>query len=248
LNFNVLIWILGSVTLVSFISLIGALTLVIKEKILNNVLFSLVGFSAGALIGGAFLHLLPEALSQTNSVVIFLYVILGFTLFFLLEKILYWRHCHEGKCPIHMFTYLNLIGEGVHNFIDGLIIAASFIISVPIGIATTIAVISHEIPQELGDFSVLIYGGFSKFKALFWNFISALTAVFGALFSYFFITYVENIASPLIPFTAGGFLYIAASDLIPELHKQPEFKKSVLSFILFLIGVSFMGFMKIIFE
>ncbi|MBS7655124.1 ZIP family metal transporter [Candidatus Bathyarchaeota archaeon] len=241
-------WILGSVILVSFISLIGLFTLIIKEKVLNNILFSLVGFSAGALIGGAFIHLLPEALSQTNSIVIFLYVILGFTLFFLLEKILYWRHCHEEKCPIHMFTYLNLIGDGIHNFIDGLIIAASFIVGIPLGITTTIAVIAHEIPQELGDFGVLIYGGFTKFKALFWNFISALTAVFGALFGYFFITYVENIASHLIPFTAGGFLYIAASDLIPELHKQPEFKKSILSFTLFLIGVSFMGFMKIAFE
>jgi zinc and cadmium transporter len=240
--------ILGSVILVSLISLIGVFTLIIKEKVLNNILFSLVGFSAGALIGGAFLHLLPEALSQTNSIIIFLYVIFGFALFFLLEKILYWRHCHEGKCPIHMFTYLNLIGDGIHNFIDGLIIAASFIISIPIGVTTTIAVVAHEIPQELGDFGVLIYGGFTRFKALLWNFTSALTAVFGALFGYFFITYVENIASPLIPFTAGGFLYIAASDLIPELHKQPEFKKSILSFILFLIGVSFMGFMKIIFE
>ncbi|MEM3552784.1 MAG: ZIP family metal transporter [Candidatus Bathyarchaeia archaeon] len=248
MGFSILSWIIGSVILVSFISLIGASTLIIKDKILNNILFSLVGFSAGALIGGAFLHLLPEALSQTNSITIFLYVILGFTLFFILEKAFYWRHCHEGRCPIHTFTYLNLIGDGIHNFIDGLIIAASFVVDVSLGITTTIAVIIHEIPQELGDFGVLVYGGFSKFKALYWNFVSALTAVFGALFGYFFIIYVENITLPLIPFTAGGFLYIAASDLIPELHKQPELKKSILSFFLFLIGVTFMGFMKIVFE
>jgi len=248
LNFNALIWILGSTILVSLISLIGIVTLIIKDEALKKILFFLVGFSAGALIGGAFLHLLPEALEHTNSTMIFLYVIIGFTSFFLLEKIFYWRHCHEGKCPIHMFTYLNLVGDGAHNFIDGLIIAASFIVGIPLGLITTMAVVIHEVPQELGDFGVLVYGGFTKFKALFWNFISAITAVFGALFGYFFITHVENIASSLLSFTAGGFLYIAASDLIPELHKQPEFKKSILSFIFFLTGIWFMGFMKIIFE
>ncbi len=234
--------------LVSLISLIGVITLIIREEILNKILLSLVGFSAGALIGGAFLHLLPEALEQTNSTTIFLYVIIGFMLFFILERILYWRHCHEEKCSIHMFTYLNLIGDGMHNFIDGLVIAASFIVDISIGLVTTIAVIAHEIPQELGDFGVLVYGGFSKPKALLWNFTSAITAVFGALIGYFFIMHSKAATSFLIPFTAGGFLYIAASDLIPELHKQSELKRSILSFILFLIGICFMGFMKFIFE
>ncbi|MEM2901221.1 MAG: ZIP family metal transporter [Candidatus Bathyarchaeia archaeon] len=242
---TVLLWILGCTLFISLLSFVGVFSLGIKDKLLKSVLFSLVGFSAGALIGGAFLHLLPEALTNSDSVPTFLYLIVGFTIFFLLEKILYWRHCHDGKCPIHMFTYLNLIGDGVHNFLDGLIISVSFLTSLPLGLASTFAVAAHEIPQELGDFGVLVYGGFTKLKALLYNFSSALTAIAGALMGYFLNTYVEDVTSPLIPFAAGGFLYIAASDLIPELHKQPDFKKSISSFTLFLVGLGFMGLMKL---
>lgn len=242
----VLLWILGCTLFISLLSFAGVFTLVVREeKLLASVLFGLVGFSAGALMGGAFLHLLPEALTHTDSVPTFLYVIIGFTIFFLLEKLLYWRHCHEGKCPIHMFTYLNLIGDGVHNFLDGLIISVSFLTSLPLGLASTAAVAAHEIPQELGDFGVLVYGGFTKLKALFYNFASALTAVAGSLIGYFLNTNVEGVTSPLIPFAAGGFLYIAASDLIPELHKQPDIEKSIFSFALFLAGLGFMGAMKL---
>jgi zinc and cadmium transporter len=244
-NMIILLWVLGCTFFISLLSFAGVFTLTVRDKLLTSVLFGLVGFSAGALMGGAFLHLLPEALTHSDSVPIFLFVIAGFTVFFLLEKILYWRHCHEGKCPIHMFTYLNLIGDGVHNFLDGVIIAVSFLTSFPLGIATTAAVTAHEIPQELGDFGVLVYGGLTKLKALFYNFASALTAVAGAMTGYFLNTYAENLTSPLIPFAAGGFLYIAASDLVPELHKQPDFKKSITSFALFLVGLGFMGAMKL---
>jgi len=135
---------------------------------------------------------------------------------------------------------MNLVGDGIHNFIDGLVIAASFVFSIQIGITTTFAVIAHEIPQELGDFGVLVYGGFAKFKALFYNLLSALTAIFGALLGFFLFPLIDNLASFLVPFAAGGFIYIAGSDLIPELHKEANLKRSILSFIFFLVGILFM--------
>jgi zinc and cadmium transporter len=245
---SILFWILGSTFLVSLISLVGIFTLIIKDELLKKILLTLVGFSAGALMGGAFLHMLPEALEHSDTVSIFSYLIAGFVIFFLMEKVFYWRHCHEGKCDVHTFTYLNLFGDGIHNFTDGLIIAASFVINVQIGIAATLAVVAHEVPQELGDFGVLLYGGFSKFKALFYNLLSALTAVIGALVGYFIFPLIENLTILLLPLAAGGFIYIASSDLIPELHKEADVKKAFLSFLFFLVGISLMAIMKLIFK
>jgi zinc and cadmium transporter len=156
-----------------------------------------------------------------------------------LEKYFYWRHCHNGICDVHAFTYLNLIGDGIHNFTDGLVIGASFIVTIHFGIITTLVIIFHEIPQEIGDFGVLIYGGFSKFKALFYNFISALTCVIGTIVGYYLSGNIKSFSPFLLLFTAGGFIYIAACDLVPELHKQPDFKKSALSLFAFLCGILF---------
>jgi zinc and cadmium transporter len=236
----ILALILISTFVVSLISLIGILTLAIKEKLLQKILFSLVGFSAGALIGGAFLHILPEALEKSKSEAVFYYLILGIVLFFLLERYFYWRHCHNGICNIHAFTYLNLIGDGLHNFIDGMVIAVSFVISIKLGIVTTIAVILHEIPQELGDFAVLVYGGFTKQKALIFNFLTALTAIIGAIVGYFMADFIRGFSNFVMPLTAGGFIYIAASDLIPQIHKEKSAKRSTLAFIAFLFGIIFM--------
>ena len=243
----VLVWILVSTFLISLISLIGILTLAIKEKFLKKVLFCLIGFSAGALIGSAFLHILPEVLVETNSTLAFSYLILGIVLFFMMERYFYWRHCHNGICDVHAFTYLNLIGDGVHNFVDGMVVAASFNISIKLGIVTTLAVIFHEIPQELGDFGVLVYGGFSKQKALFCNFISALTAMLGAIIGYFISDIASGFSNFILALTAGGFIYIATSDLIPEIHKQSKLNRSTFAFIAFLFGIVFMGLAKILF-
>jgi len=242
----ILVWILSAVILVSIISLIGIFFFGIKSKVFDNILILLIGFAAGGLIGGAFLHLLPEAIRRSGDESIFLYAIIGFTAFFLMERYLYWRHCHNGVCDIHTFTYLNLIGDGVHNFTDGLIIAASFMADLRLGIVTTLAVIFHEIPQEIGDFAILIYGGFSKPKALLFNFASALAAVLGALAGYFLINTTENVISFLIAFTGGGFIYIAASDLIPELHRQKDAKRSNLAFVTFSLGLIFMALVRAI--
>jgi len=191
---------------------------------------------------------LPESLESLDAMKVFGFVLMGFVLFFLIEKFLHWHHCHKAECKVHPFTYLILIGDGVHNFFDGLIIAASFFVSVPFGIVTTLLILGHELPQELGDFGVLVYGGFSKKKALIYNFLSQLTAIIGGVVGYFLSTSIENIVPYILPFAAGGFLYIAASDLVPELHKEPELKKSLTSFGFFIVGILFMLLIKFIFK
>ncbi len=246
---NALLWALSATIIVSLIAFVGVVTLAIKDKLLNKILLLLVGFSAGALMGGAFLHLIPESAEGSSLISVGLFVLVGFASFFIIERFLYWHHCHKtGKCEVHMFTYMNLMGDAIHNFIDGLIIAASFVVSIPLGIATTIAVIAHEIPQELGDFGVLVYGGFSKLKALFFNFLTELTAILGAIIGFFLSSSLEGFIPFLLPFAAGGFIYIAASDLVPELHKEADIKRAILSFVFFLIGIAFMYGIKLIFE
>lgn len=242
-----LFWAIFASIIVSLISLIGVLFLFMKEETLNSILFILIGFAAGGLIGGAFLHLLPEALENaTNYTTPFMYTILGFIAFFILERYLYWRHCHKEKCEIHIFTYLNLIGDGIHNLIDGIIIGTSFQLSINFGIISTLAIILHEIPQEIGDFGVLIYGGFSKYRALFYNFLTALTAVVGVFIGYFLTSRIENFSGIILPIAAGGFIYIAASDLIPELHKETNLKKSTLAIVTFIFGIILMYVLRII--
>ncbi|MEM2873464.1 MAG: ZIP family metal transporter [Nitrososphaerales archaeon] len=242
-----LLLILFATLLVSSISLVGVLFLSLNDKILNNLLLILVAFASGALLGGAFLDLLPESLAL-GSEEVFIFVLLGIMLFFVIEKFLRWRHCHEGKCDIHAFTYLNLIGDGIHNWIDGMIIAASFLTSIELGIVATFAIAAHEIPQEIGDFGILVYGGFKKTKALFYNFASAITAIIGAVFAYYLIQYTGYFSTLLLPFAAGGFVYIAATDLLPEMHKREKMKDSIVQLIFLSLGIFLMWSLGIIFE
>ncbi len=212
---------LVSVFIVSLVSLIGVVTLSLGKNRLEKALILMVSFSAGTLLGDAFIHLIPEAL-EGDSGSVSIYILGGLLFFFLLEKFVHWRHCHETNCPehSHALSLMVLVGDGLHNFIDGMIIAASYLISIPVGIATTIAVVFHEIPQEIGDFGVLVHGGFSRMKALAYNFASALTAVFGAVLVLVVSSSSENVGFFLVPFAAGGFIYIATADIIPELHKH----------------------------
>ncbi len=241
---NIWLYSLISVILVSLISFAGLLTLSIKISLLKKILIYMVSFSAGALLGDAFIHLLPEAIKNTGLTLnISVYLLIGILLSFILEKIINWRHCHihpNTKDHIHPFAIMNLFGDAVHNLIDGLIIGASYLAGFPIGIATTLAVILHEIPQEIGDFGVLLQGGFSKNKALFFNFLTALTAILGAIISLVLSNYIENLILFLIPFAAGGFIYIAGSDLIPELHKELKIKNSLLQFLAIVLGILIM--------
>jgi len=236
---NTLLIAIIATLIVSSISLIGIIFINIKEAQLKKIILLLVGFSAGAMMGGAFLHILPEAAEKLDIKLLGIILIIGFCLFFLIERILHWQHCHEGQCDVHTFAYTNLIGDGIHNFVDGLIIVSSFIIDFNLGVATTAAVILHELPQEISDYAVLLYAGFSKKKALFFNFISALLAVLGAIIGYFLFNTAEYLAVYLLPLAAGGFIYIAASDLIPELHKEKNLTKSLLSFLVFCLGIIF---------
>ncbi len=239
-------YVLLSVFIVSIISFIGVLTLSINHKKLKKFLLYLISFSAGALLGDAFLHLIPELIEEGLFTLTTSFSILGgIAIFFGLEKAIHWQHCHRSVTEdhhVHAFAYTNLIGDALHNFLDGIIIAISFLASVPVGIATTIAVILHEIPQEIGDFSVLLHAGFSKGKALLLNFASALLAVFGALVTLLLTSKVESLQTFLIPITIGGFIYIAGSDLIPELHKESDkIGKSLLQLIAFIFGILVMA-------
>lgn len=224
---------------ISLLSLVGIIALSIREKILNKLLLLLVSFSAGALLGGAFFHLIPESLEGAHCPAdLFRYVVVGIGLFFILERVLRWRHCHQVECDTHKHLgYLNLTGDALHNFIDGLILVSAFSVSRPLGLAVTLSVAAHELPQEIGDYGVLLYAGFTKLRALLYNFVSALFAVGGVLIGWFLVQNVANFNSVLLPITAGGFLYIAMSDLIPELHKERNLSRSLLSFAMFAAGV-----------
>ncbi len=248
---STLLWIILATTLVSLLSLIGIITLALSDRLLKKILLALIGLSAGTLLGGAFLHLIPESIEELGPIIgldnISLLILVGFTIFFVLEKIL-WRHCHDKECKIHTFAYINLVGDGVHNFIDGLIIATSFLINVELGIIATTAVLVHEIPQEIGDFGVLVYGGLSKKKALIFNFITALTALAGGLIGYLAIPYLGDFQHYILPIAAGGFIYIGASDLVPELHKEKHTSRTIMAFMTFIFGIFLMWLVKLIFE
>lgn len=245
MSLETLLFVLAATVIDGFVALAGVFTLWLRDKLLRKILILLVAFSAGALLSGAFFHLIVESLEEMSSMVVFTYLMIGFVTFFLMEKFLHWHHCHEGKCDVHPYTQLILIGDGIHNFIDGLVIAASFIVGIPFGLVTTLLIIAHEIPQELGDFGVLVYGGFKKGRALLFNFLSQLTCVAGGIVGFFFLQTPEYVAF-LLPFAAGGFIYIASSDLIPELHKQENLKKSMISFTFFTIGIVFLLGVKLL--
>ncbi len=247
---HTLAWIFLSTFLISLIAFIGALTLFLKEKLLDKILLALAALSAGALIGGAFLHLLPEAILEAGIEKIFslfLFLLLGFCLFFMLEQFFLWHHSHlkhkKYKKPV---SYLILISDSLHNFTDGLVIAASFIVAVPIGIVTSLAISLHEVPQEIGDFGVLVYGGFGKVKALFLNFLTAITAIFGGIVGYALSGYIGSAIVYLLPFAAGNFIYIAASDLIPEIKHKKSLKRSLIYFVIFLLGIVLMLLVKLL--
>ncbi len=234
-----ILYIIGSVLLVSLVSLIGIFSFLVKENFLKKSLIYLVSFSAGALMGDAFIHLLPEAIKKTSTIVFSIGILSGIVLFFVVEKIIHWRHCHDFKCEQHpqRLGYMNLIGDAVHNFLDGVLIAGSYLAGIPLGITTTIAVLFHEIPQEIGDFGVLLHSGFSKKKALALNLLSAFFAVIGAIATVLAGKMLESVSTFIVPLAAGGFIYIAGSDLIPEMHKETKTSASIMQLIAFVLGI-----------
>ncbi|MGD8783207.1 MAG: ZIP family metal transporter [Thioalkalispiraceae bacterium] len=243
---EILYWIIGSSLLMSAIAMVGSITLLLKETTLQSLLLPLVAFAAGSLIGGAFFHMIPAGLdSYGNSTGFFAWLLLGFCVFFALEQFLHWHHCHHAEASCKQpLTYLILLGDGLHNFIGGLAIAGTFLIDIRLGIMAWLAAAAHEIPQELGDFGVLIHGGWEKGKALLFNVLSALTFLLGGLVTYA-ISFNFDI-SFLIPFAAGNFIYIGATDLVPEVNKHEDVKTNIINYAAFVIGILLMLMIKFI--
>ncbi len=233
---------LASVVFVGTMSLLGVIGLSVDPARLERVSLTLVAIAAGGLLGDAFLHLLPESLEQIGSATrVFHYVMSGLLLFFVLEKMLRWRRFEVHRHHVRPIVAINIVGDGLHNIIDGMLIAASYLFSLSLGITTTIAVVMHEIPQELGDFGILIHGGLSVRRALLYNFLSALSAVLGAVIVLLVGQRAVTFTETLIPITAGGFLYLALSDLVPELmHKDSGPRASLEQFAWMLLGVAVM--------
>ncbi|MCR4284040.1 MAG: ZIP family metal transporter [Parcubacteria group bacterium] len=215
-----LFWILGASAAQSIVALIGQVIVFLFKKNVTKYINYLVSFSVGTLLGVIFFDILPEALEESSSGFVFAYVLAGFLAFFALTRVLSWSHCHTADCHIHNTRegVKVLLGDAIHNFIDGIIIALAFLVDFNLGIVTTLAVLVHEAPMEISDFFILIHAGYSVRKALFYNFLIALTTIAGSLLAYFAAPKVDSLIIPALGIVAGNFLYIAASDLIPELH------------------------------
>ncbi len=239
-----------AVAAISLVSLIGVLTLSIKEEGLHRLIFALVALSVGGLLGDVFIHILPEVFSETtNHLGLSLAILAGILVFFLFEKFLRWKHYHDisqdtccldGVEKHEHVGYLSLLSDGLHNLIDGLIIGASFAVGAQVGLATTLAVLLHEIPQEVGDFAVMLHSGFSVTRALWFNFLSALMAFAGLGLFYLLGSTINGLIGFVLSFAAGGFIYIAGSDLVPELHKETRPGRSIIQLIAILAGVALM--------
>lgn len=231
---------------ISLLSLIGIVTLSIKQDTLHKILMILVAYSAGTILGAALFDLLPEAVELVDEALVFPLIASGFVFFLMLERMIYWYHGHGHvhefensiDAPTEGFAYLNLIGDFIHNFIDGMIIAAGFANSFSVGLASAIAVAFHELPQEMGDFGILVYAGIERRKAVIYNFAAALSVVVGGVFGSFFITVVEELSGWMIAFSAGAFIFLSASELIPEMHEENDRGKAVIQLFVLLLGMA----------
>lgn len=236
----------------SVVSLIGGVLLLYKEKLALNISHFLSAFAAGTLLGAAFFDLLPEASEKAGETNIFLWTAIGVIVFFLLERIIHWYHHHQynisGGETKRSTIPLIIIGDSVHNFIDGVVIAATFLVNIPLGVVTTFAVIAHEIPQEIGDFGILLYKGMRRKKIILINIASALVALIGAILAYTLGDLLENLLPIMLALSAGFFIYIAASDLIPEIHSEEKREIALIETLLLLFGVFIIYFLVILLE
>ncbi|VVC03353.1 Zinc transporter ZupT [Candidatus Bilamarchaeum dharawalense] len=234
-----LLEIIIATVVVSLVSLIGVALLSLNKKTMDTTVFVILSFAIGTLLAATFFDLFPEALEKLDARSVFTTTLGGIIVFFIIERLVHWHHEHHDHAKHEKpVAWLVLIGDGVHNFFDGVAIAASFLTSMELGVTTTLAIIAHEIPQELSDFTLLRYAGFSTKKALAFNFVSALTAIAGALAFYYLAGYVDNIEPYGLAFTAGAFIYIAGTDLLPELHKEEKRSKSMVQLVAMLLGIA----------
>jgi zinc and cadmium transporter len=229
----------------SAIALVGSVTLLLDERTLQRLLSPLVAFAAGSLLGGAFFHMIPAGFAAgLDETVIYASVLAGFAVFLGLEQFLHWHHCHRSDVECRKpLTYLILIGDGLHNLLGGVAVAGAFLIDIRLGVVTWLAAAAHEVPQELGDFGVLVHGGWEKRQALAFNLLSALTFLAGGLIAY--VASFRLDVSLLVPFAAGNFIYIGASDLIPEIKSHAELRTNVIHFVAFSVGAGLMLAVKL---
>ena len=228
---------------ISLTGFIGFFTLSLSEKTIHRVLFVLVAYSAGTILGAALFDLLPEAVEHVDEALVFPIIAGGFVFFLFLERVIYWYHGHghidehDEKKVTKEFAYLNLIGDFIHNFIDGMVIAAAFINGFVVGLTTAIAVLFHELPQEMGDYGILVYAGIERRRALLLNFMAAISVVVGGAFGSLFITSVEELSGWMVAFSAGAFLFLAASELIPEMLKEDDQRRAVIQLVIMVLGM-----------
>ncbi len=231
-----LLWIIVSGIAMALIGLVGGVTLLLPERRLKSLLLPLVALSAGSLLGGALFHMLPEVTERRPGLTPFLWAAGGFVAFFVLEQFLHWHHCHratsEHQEPL---TYLLLASDSIHNFVGGVAVGASFLVDTHVGITVWLAAAAHEVPQELGDFGALVHGGWSPRRALFYNFVSALTFLLGGLVAYAWSAELD--LTIVVAFAAGNFLYIGAVDLVPEVNKHHGFRSNLIHFACFSAGL-----------
>lgn len=227
----------------SVVSFSGALIVILNHAFARRFAHWVLGFAIGALLGVTFFDILPEAVHDIGADAAFRYVVVGILVFFLLEKIVLWYHYHREQYHVHAYTYLVLVGDAVHNFIDGVALALAFLVSLQLGIATTIAVILHEVPQEIADFGLLLRGGFGRRRAVIVNFLVSLTTIIGALLGYVFGSHLVSVLPYALAIIAGNFLYLALSDLLPETHEHEEGTAHfMVQVLLMVLGVTVMHF------
>jgi len=254
---DLLLWILIFSLVGGVLSVIvAAAFLVIPHAVRERILPHSISFAIGAMLGAAFLAVLPHAIESpyiTDVHKLTGAVLVGLLIFFLLEKMVIWRHCHSGDCETHSphghhdhrgvsASWMVLLGDSLHNFVDGVLIAAAFMTDIHLGVVTSLAVAAHEIPQEVGDFIVLLNGGFSRAKALWFNIFSSFTTVVGALLAYFSLSGVQSILPYILAIAASSFIYIAVADLIPGLHSRTHIKDGITQFAFILAGIVVIGF------
>ncbi len=243
---SLFLWIIIFSTLGSIGAIGGAaLLLLFPDSMRKRLLPCLLSYATGTLLGAAFLGMIPKAMEQAQTLNISITILVGIVLFFLLEKILLWRHCHDKDCEVHSNTGpIILIGDAFHNFVDGLVIAAAFLTSIPMGIATSLAVIAHEIPQEVGDFAILLHSGYTKLRALVLNFLSSLSTLLGAVAAYYFLAETSQLVPYILAMSAASFIYIAVADLVPSLHKSTGLKATALQISLIMAGIFTIAFFR----
>jgi len=241
-----IVWILFF-SLLGSIGAVGGATLLLlfPEGVRKMLVPFLLSYATGILLGAAFLGMIPKALEQTDAMSVLTTVLIGIVLFFFLEKLVIWRHCHDEECERHGTAGpLILFGDAFHNFVDGVVITAAFLTQVSLGISTALAVIAHEIPQETGDFGILLDSGYSVSKALIYNLLSSMTTLLGASISFFYLRETQDVIPCVLALSAASFIYIALADLIPSLHRKVGFGVSLRQVVLLLSGIGTILFIQ----